>query len=182
MVDPQVPATVIDRPSHEGDHLFVTDHQGHQVLGAVDPGWQRDPARRTQHGLVAAWWNDPRCDGGQGDLLRASVEISRDPVRLEDVEYYVVQERPAFVVPDGLVGDEKTLGDEQVARLRAWYQAAWTVAALTGFIREGAAVLEGLRRSGRGGSVDCQEVELELSTARIQVMKARATLRTTDRA
>lgn len=175
---PLLPVTVIDRAGRDGDHLFVAESKGHQVLGAVGADWQRDPVRRARAGLPSDWEQDAAATSGAGARLRAMLEISPDPVEMEGVEFYDVMGRPMFVLPTEVrfrLGDRH--GDDAlVERARAWYQAAWTVVAMTQFIGEVADVRAAMLKTGHEKTTDFQEVELELSQARLTITKARGVL------
>lgn len=176
--DPLVPVTVIDRPGRDGDHLFVAEHQGRQALGALGADWQRHPARRARAGLSEDWQRDAAASSGPGPRLRASVEVPRQLVELEGVEFVDVMGRPMFLLP---VEVRFELGDGHgedalVERARAWYQAAWTVVAMTQFIEEVADLRAAMLKTGHEHTRDFQEIELELSQARMTITKARSVL------
>lgn len=177
--NPPVLATVIDRPSRDGDHLFVSEHQGHRVVGALGADWQRHPSRRARAGLSENWEDDDAAVEGSGPRLKASIEAPRESVNLGEVEFFDVADRPMFVVPGEVhfdVGDGH--GDDAlVEQVRAWYQAAWTLVAMTQFIGQVADVREAMLRTGREKTTDFQEVELELSQARMAITKARTILK-----
>lgn len=176
--DPLLPVVVIDRAGRDGDHLFVAEHQGRQALGAVGADWQRNPQRRARAGLVEEWEQDDAAMGGPGPRLRAVVEVPRQLVELEGVEFFDVMGRPMFVLPAEVrfgLGDGH--GDDAlVERARAWYQAAWTVVAMTQFIEEVADLRAAMLKTGHEKTRDFQEIELELSQARMAITKARSVL------
>lgn len=177
--NPPVLATVIDRPSRDGDHLFVSEHQGHRVVGALGADWQRDPSRRAHAGLPESWEDDDAAVEGSGSRLKGSIEAPRESVKLDEVEFFEVAGRPMFVVPGEVcfdVGDSHGR-DDLVERVRAWYQAAWAVVAMTQFIGQVADVREAMLRTGHEKTTDFQEVELELSQARMAITKARTVLK-----
>lgn len=181
--DPLIPVMVIDRPSRDGDHLFVGEHQGHRVIGALGADWQRQPQRRARAGLPEDWEDDDAAVEGAGPRLTASIEVPRESVKVGEVEFFEVAGRPMFVVPDDVcleVGD----GHEEeglIERARAWYQAAWTVVAMTQFIGQVADVRAAMLRGGREKTADFHDVEVELSQARLSITKARAVLRSAHR-
>lgn len=182
--DPLIPVTVIDRPSRDADHLFVAEYQGHQVVGALGADWQRNPARRTRAGLPGKWEDDVAAIAGSGPRLRGSLEVPRESKQMEEVEFFEVAERPMFVVPESArhdVGDGHG-NDAAVTRVHTWYQAAWTVVAMTQLIGECADIRAAMLRAGSENTTDFQNVELELSQARLSITKARAILRSAHRA
>lgn len=181
--NPPALVTVIDRPSRDGDHLFVAQHQGHHVVGALGADWQRHPSRRALAGLPEDWEQDDAAVEGVGPRLVASVEVPRKSETIGEVEFFDVEGRPMFVIPDGVnlpVGDGHG-EDDLVERVRLWYQAAWTVVAMTQFVGQVADVRAALIRSGKENTADFQDVEVELSQARLTITSARATLKAAHR-
>lgn len=178
---PLAAVTVIDRPALEADHLFVAAHGGKKLLGAVDNMWQRDPTRRARSGLAPWWQDDPAAYRGVGDRLRSVLPAPGEPEWVGALVVYDVQGRPAFEVSESLVsrlGDGH--GDEQeVARLRQWYEAAWKVVAFGQFITEVVDLRAALLASGRSG-VEVHRLESEAAHARLGVTRARATLATIE--
>lgn len=176
--NPPVLATVIDRPSRDGDHLFVGEHHGHRVVGALGADWQRHPTRRARAGLPDDWEEDDAAAEGSGPRLKASIEAPRESVNLGEVEFFDVAGRPMFVVPDEVrleVGDGHG-EDDLVESVRSWYQAAWTVVAMTQFIGQVVDVRAAMLRAGKEKTADFQDIEVELSQARLTITKARAVL------
>lgn len=175
-----VPVTVIDRPSRDGDHLFVAEHASRQVVGAVGADWQRDPARRARAGMCAGWESEGVAEslGGVVPRCTGSVAITHQLVQVEGVEFFEAEGRPAFVVPATVrFAVEDHHGDDAaVERMRGWYQAAWSVLAMSQFISEIAALREAMLHTGQEKTTDFCEVEGELSQARLSISKAKAVL------
>lgn len=176
--NPSVVATVIDRPSRDGDHLFVSEHQGHRVVGALGADWQRHPARRARAGLPGNWEDDDAAVEGSGPRLKASVEAPRESVKVGEVEFFDVAGRPMFVVPDEVLFEvgEGHGEDDLVESVRSWYQASWTVVAMTQFIGQVVDVRAAMIRAGKQESADFHDVEVELSQARLTITQARGVL------
>lgn len=177
--NPPALVTVIDRPSRDGDHLFIAQHQGRQVVGALGADWQRHPGRRARAGLPEDWEQDDAAVEGPGPRLVASIEVPRESVRVGEIEFFDVAGRPMFVVPDAVnlpAGDGHG-NDGLVDRVRLWYQAAWTVVAMTQFIGQVADVRAAMLRAGKERTSDFQDIEVELSQARLTITQARATLK-----
>ena len=192
---PMIPVTVIDRPTRSGDHLFLAEYRGRQLVGAVAADWQlarlmKSEGMSKQELLeYATWmtqmttgpgesWEQPE-GGGDGDSrCTGSVEISRDSARIGDIDVHEAQGRPAFLAPDDVRFPlEPAHGDDAaVERVRTWYEAAWTVVSMAQLIDAGVDVRAAMVRSGQEKTRDFQDVEAELAQARVSITKAKATL------
>lgn len=190
-----IPVIVIDRPSREGDHLFLAEHEGRQLVGAVSADWQLMRLMKTQ-GLpkeellefatrmtasaeMGEGWESPP-GGGDGDQrCTGSVELSRDSARVGDIEVRESQGRPVFATPENVrFPVTPTHGDDAaVENVRTWYEAAWTLVSMAQLIEAGVDVRTALLESGREGTRDFQDVEAELSQARLSITRAKAVLK-----
>lgn len=190
-----IPVTVIDRPSREGDHLFLAEHEGRQFVGAVPADWQlarlmqADGMSKQELLEYATWvtqvaspgkgWEAP-LGGGDGDSrCTGSVDISRDSARFGDIHVHEAQGRPAFLVPDAVRFPVKPMhgDDAAVERVRTWFEAAWMVVSMARLIEAGVDARKALLDSGLEKTRDFQEVEAELSQARLSITRAKAVLR-----
>lgn len=174
--NPTIAITVIDRPHRDGDHLFITTHHNRPTVGAIPADWQHNPQRRAQSGLAED--AEPGANGDAESYVTGVVEVSRQPMSLGDLVFYNVEGRPMFEAPAGLlagVGDHHGQ-DDVVDQIRNWYQAAWTVVAMTQFIDEVVDVREAMLRTNREHTADFQDIELELSQARMAITQAKGVL------
>lgn len=174
----RIPVLVIDRPEREGDHLFVATHQSKPVVGAVGADWQRDPKRRARAGLQRDW------RATESRRLRASLEVPGTGGVVAGLELFDVGGRPMFVTPESLIaglGEEHGGDDGFGEQVRGWYQAAWTVVAMTQFIDSVAHIRQAMIEAGQDRSKDFEEVELELSQARLAITQAKTVLAMTKK-